>query len=214
MPYPNGYLYLTAHWTVSSANIETGQFGLKFDSTAPATQVLVDACKGPISTFWAAATSAIEPDFRLLFVRLAAIGADGLYVPGTVAYDGVFAPLVPGGGAATPARFPLQVASAASLTTAFPRGRAHRGRIYLPPINGPLTSSYVNQSADCANRANTLAARLSDLNDVMPGPLTVFSKVGAGTKHVVTGVAIGNRPDTERRRARSQLESYSNAVLT
>lgn len=214
MTYPNNHLYLTIHWGNSGVPPEIGQCGLRFDTASAASQALVDGCAGAVSTFWSAATSAIEPDYKLQYIRLAQIGTNGKYVPGTVAYDHTYSGTVPGGGAAVLARYPLQVACAASLNTALPRGQAHRGRIYLPWINSNLQSGYVWQLADCNNRANTLSAMLTALNTAIGGPLSVFSKgtkaaPTVGAKNVVTSVKIGNRPDVQRRRANREVETYS-----
>jgi len=214
MTYPNRHLLLTWHWGNGGLPAEVGQCGLRFDSPAPATQALVDAASGPVSTFWSAATPLIEHDYRLLFVRLVSLDVDGHYFPGTTSFDHTYTGSIPGGGGTITARFPLQVASVATLFTAQPRGQAYKGRIYLPWINAALNSGYAWQSADTANRANTLAARLSDLNAAMPGPLTIFSKgtkaaPTVGAKHAVTGVRIGDRPDVQRRRANRQVETYS-----
>jgi multidrug transporter EmrE-like cation transporter len=213
--YPNPYLYLTIHWIVQSQTVEGGQIGLKYDSAAPATQSLVDATATAISAFWVNATALIDYDFRLAYARLASIGTNGLYVPGTVAYDHLF-PNTPGGGSSgSPTyRFPLQVASVSSLLTANVRGQAHRGRVYLPPIAATLGADYKTPPASANNRTNSFSAMLTALNGVMPGPLSVFSKGSkaaptVGAKHVVTGVVTGGRLDVQRRRAKSQVESYS-----
>jgi hypothetical protein len=213
--YPNGYLYLTVHWVVQSSPGETGQIGLKYDSTAAATQALVDAAATPISAFWTNATALIDYDFRLVFARLAAIGTNGLYVPGSIAYDHSFGNVPGGGSGGNPLyRYPLQVASVSSLLTAALRGQAHRGRCYLPPIDVNMGSDYKVPSASINNRTNSFSAMLTSLNAVMPGPLSVFSKGSkaaptVGAKRVVTGVVTGNKLDVQRRRAKQQTEGYS-----
>lgn len=208
MTYPNGHLYVTAHWTVLGALQESGQFGLRFDSTQPASQALATAAAAPITAFWTNATALIGTFHNLSFIRVAAVGIDGKYISGTIAYD---SPPAAGGGAGggSTVYAPLQCAQVISLTTALPRGRAHRGRVYVPPVNTPLQTDYHWPASNCAARANAFAQMVTDLNAAMPGPLTVFSKVGLGTKAKVTAVAVGNRPDVQRRRARSLTETYS-----
>jgi hypothetical protein len=213
MTYPNAHLYLTLHWVNGGVPSETGQTGFRFDTVAPASQALVDACSGHVSAFWTAATNTIEPDYRLSYLRLASIAPNGQYVPGTVAYDHIYPGTIPGGGAAVTARFPLQVACASTLLTALQRGQAYKGRCYLPWIDSNLQSGYVWQPADVNNRTNGLAAMLSNLNDDLPGPLSIFSKgtksnPGVGAKNVVTGVKTGTRPDVQRRRANQETEVY------
>lgn len=216
MTYPNAHLYLTAHWTPTGATGETGQCGLRFDSTAPASQALVDACATAWSSFWTAATNAIDNAFSLQFLRLASIAPNGLYVPGTIAYDHTFPGGTPGGGTGgTPIyQYPLQVAAVSSLLTAMPRGQAHRGRIYLPYIAINQNSGWRWPPANVNNRTNGVAAMISALNVVLPGDCTVFSKGSkaaptVGAKQLVTGVVTGGRPDVQRRRAGQVTELYS-----
>jgi hypothetical protein len=207
MTYPNGYLYLTAHFVVAGTS-EVGQFGLKFDSTAAATQALVDGCATAVQNMWAAATVDIGQFHRLSFLRLAAIGTDGKYIPGSVSYDHTYAGTVPGGGVAA-ALFPLQCAHVMTLRTAMPRGQAHVGRIYLPPIQENLGSAFTWTTTQINNRINTVTQMIANLNAVMPGPATIFSKgtkaaPTVGAKHVITQVNSDNKPDVQRRRARQQ----------
>lgn len=216
MTYPNAHLLLTAHWTDSGVTAETNQCGLRFDSTAPATQGLVDACATAWANFWTAATNAIDFAYSLTFLRLASIAPDGKYVPGSIAYDHTFGGGTPGGGSGgAPIRqYPLQVAAVTSLLTAMPRGQAHRGRIYLPYITANLQSNWKWQLANVNNRTNGVAAMISALNVVLPGDCTVFSKgsksaPAVGAKNLVTGVVTGDRPDVQRRRANQLAEGYS-----
>jgi hypothetical protein len=213
MPYTAQHNYLTIHWKPSEAANETAQFGLRFVGGPAASQSLVNACAGAVSAFWTNATAAVPIFHVLQYLRLATIGTDGLYIPGSVAYDYVYSPTVPGANSGTNARQPLQVANVGSLTTAFPRGRAHRGRVYLPTIGATFTAGPVWDPSTCTGRANAFAAMLAALNGVGIGTLNVMSKLGAGTSHAVTGVAIGNKADVQRRRARSQAESYYIAAV-
>jgi hypothetical protein len=214
MTFPNAHLYLTCHWTIAGAPNEQGQTGIRFDSTAPASQDLVNAAVGPVSTFWTTVTALIPHEYRLTFLRLASIAPNGLYVPGTIAYDNVISGTLPGGGSGGTDlfRYPLQTAMVSSLLTALPRGQAHRGRCYLPPSAGALQSGWLWQPSDGASRTNTWSACLSALNDVMPGPASIFSKgtkaaPTVGAKQVITGVQTGIRPDVQRRRANEMAES-------
>lgn len=212
MTFPNAHLYLTLHWVMGGLPAEIGQCGMRFDTTAPATQGLVDACAGPVQTFWALANAAIHADYRLSYLRLASIAPDGKYVVGTVAYDHVYPGTIPGGGIATQLQ-PLQIASVATFNTAVPRGQAHRGRVYLPPIADTLQTGYVYQTASANNRANSLAAMCTSLNTALGGKLTIFSKgtkaaPTVGAKNLVTSVKIGTKPDVQRRRANREVEVY------
>jgi hypothetical protein len=205
MPFPNGHLYLTAHWTIDGT-FETGQFGLRFDSTAPASSTLVGSAAARLATMWGAATMTIPTYCKLVYARLAALGPDGLYVPGTPSYDFTYSTPVAGTGGLTTLIQPLQLAHVMTLRTALPRGRAHVGRVYLPPMQQTINSNYQWPPAATNNRNNTFAAMCSGLNTDMPGPLTIFSRVGTGTKQVVTFINSDPKPDVQRRRAK-QLTS-------
>jgi hypothetical protein len=205
MTYPNAYLYLTLHWAYAGTS-EFGQTGLKFDNAAPASQALVDGTGAAVTTMWGALTMNICQFARLQFVRLASIAPNGLYVPGTIAYDHVFPGSVPGGGAAA-TLFPLQCAHVMSLHTAMPRGQAHAGRSYLPPINSNLSDAGQWTPANCTSRNNTFATMITALNAALGGPATVFSKgtkaaPAVGAKHAITIVNSDTRPDVERSRAK------------
>lgn len=222
MSYPNAHLLLTAHWGYSTATTETGQTGLRFDTVTPASQALVDACATAWSAFWTNSTlGGIDPAFRLQFLRLASIGTNGQYVPGTIAYDHLFPGGTPGAaGGSTPLyRYPLQVAAVTTLLTAMPRGQAHAGRIYLPQlVESPLQSSFTWTTANVNSRSNAVASMISALNTALPGKCTIFSKgtksaPGVGAKQLVTGCLTDTKPDTQRRRAR-QLPSVKGTVWT
>lgn len=209
MSYPNAYLYLTAHWQVAGTT-EVGQFGLKFDTTTPASAALVAGCASHVSAMWSAATMDIPQEHRLVFLRLASIGTDGKYVPGTLSYDYTYPAVVPGAGALSGSTYPLQVAHVMTLRTALPRGQAHVGRCYLPPIDEVLSSNYQWTATQVSNRNNTFAAMISNLNDDLAALCTIFSKgtknaPTVGAKNPVTYVQSDTRPDVQRRRAKQQI---------
>lgn len=202
MVYTNRHLYLTIHWKPNTTGEEVGQVGLRFDApTNDALPTLVANAAPIVQTFWTAANSGIEGEFDLTYLRLAIIGTDGKYWPDSVAADHTYPAGVAGGGGTTIGRFPLQMALVATLNTAKPRGRASKGRIYLPWYNTALDSSYRYPSASVNARSVTLATMITGLNGVMGWPASVMSKVGSGTKEVITGVSHGTRPDVQRRRA-------------
>lgn len=213
MVYASNYNYLTVHWASVETPAETGQFGLKFVGGPAADQSSVNNCKGAVQAMWINPSMVLPIFFTLQYLRLATIGPDGKYLPGSIAYDGIYSPAVAGVANGSNARQPLQVAHAISLTTATPRGHAHRGRVYVPTLGSTFISGPVWSAADCLNRANAFSAMLSALNAVGIGTLNVMSKIGAGVSHPVTGIAVGNRADVQRRRAKSQVETYSVAAV-
>lgn len=206
MAYPNRHLYLTAHWHTAGTD-EKGQFGLRFDTTAAASQSLVNSVAGRVATMWATTGAAanIANEHLLDFVRLASIDTDGRYVTGTLAYDYIWGSPVAGGSALAGYTYPLQVAHVVTLRTAVPRGLAHAGRIYLPPIDEVLSSNFQWTAADCTGRNNTVASMITGLNTDFGAPCAVFSKVGGGAKHNVVYVQGDTRPDVQRRRARQMV---------
>lgn len=207
MTYANTHLRFTTYWTTAGVSAELAQFGLRFDSGLPATQALVDTMAARVATFWPLATAAISPNHRASFCRLAAVSPDGTYSLGTNSFDHVFAGGIPGSSAFT-GSYPLQTAHVITLSTAFPRGKAARGRVYLPPIHAILQSDFNWQLATVNSRVNSFAAMITGLNTDVGSPCTVFSfgtKTGPPQpKHAVTSVVADNRPDVQRRRARQQ----------
>lgn len=212
MVFPNRHLYITAHWTVSGVTSEEGQFGLRASQTSLPTEAEGELISQAIQGFWGLAANGVSPSFVLDEVKLALIDPDGRYPED---FEPMVLPIVPGipGGATGGSRFPLQTACVASLTTAFVRGRAHRGRIYLPPIQADLTASFQWTGTPWTQRAAGVALMIEMINAQLTGNVAVFSKVGAGTSRQVTGVAVGSRPDTQRRRARQQPETYTTADI-
>lgn len=210
MPFVRNHLYLTLHWVPSGAPLETGQCGIRFDSQAAATQALVDSCKSPVLTFWNSVNTNIGPDFVLKYLRLARIGTDGKYIPGSVAFDATISSGGAGGG--TGNTYPLQVASAATLVTAVPRGQAAKGRMFLPPLASALSTDYRYPQATADARSATLATMITALNVLMGGPAAVLSKgttrSSVGAVQAVTGVQHGRRPDVQRRRGKGVTELY------
>ncbi len=212
MPFTERHNYLTVHWLSAGADPERGQFGIRFIEPTDATQARVDLCASDVQTFWAAATSVISQFHRLEFIRLASIGTDGLYIPGTVAFDHVYAGTVPGGGSAV-ALFPLQVSEVISLRTAMPRGRGHAGRCYLPAVQANMATSWLWPLANVDTRTANFATMLTSLNSKFAGSASVMSSLGAGTTNRITNVNADLRPDTQRRRARQLPTSLGTSQI-
>lgn len=211
MTYTSVHLYLTAHWSVMGASPEVGQFGLRILNNAAATQALVDSAATAVQTMWASAGAGIEAGYHLEYLRLASIGTNGKYVPGSISYDHIYTSPVAGGGGTVTHRFPLQTALVSTLTTAQPRGQAHSGRIYLPWFNTSLGSDALFPLAQVNTRSAAVATMLNSLALVI-GAAAVFSKgtktSTTGATNTVTGVKTGRRPDVQRRRAKQLGEAY------
>lgn len=212
MTFPLTHKLLTIHWITPSQPDETGQTGIRFAGTEPITQAMVDAAKPVVQTFWNSLNGRISNSYKLAFLRLASIGTDGKYVPGSFARDAVYAVPSPGGGAATPV-YPIQTACVSTLLTAAPRGQAAKGRMFLPPITDILNDDYRWSATVGASRSSALATMLHDLAGPLGGVPGVYSKgtkgSATGLVRPVTGVQTGIRPDVQRRRGRAVPESYS-----
>lgn len=212
MPFPNSHYYLTLHWKNPVEPTEAGQVGIRFDSAVNASgQALVDACKPACQTFWGSVGAAIAGAYSLQFLRLAAIGTDGRYVPGSIAYDGVYAsPIAGGGGSTFP--MPLSSACASTFTTGVPRGQAATGRIFLPPLTTGLDGNWRWTVAAVNGRSAAVATLLTSLNGALQSKAAVFSrgtvKSTVGAKQTITGVKTGTKPDVQRRRAKGMAELY------
>jgi hypothetical protein len=219
MPYSAPHLYLTFHWSDSREPDEGGQIGIRFDSPATdVTQGMVNACQPAAEAFWLSAGTNFPGAYVLRYLRLAHIGVDGKYTPGTFSYDYNFGT----GIAHTPSSttpMPLQVASVATFTTELPRGQASRGRIYLPPLAAALGTNGRWTATQVDARATAVATLLQSLNTALsvpggglPAIASVFSKGTqtntAGLRSFIRGVKIGTRPDVQRRRAKSMAEIY------
>jgi hypothetical protein len=213
MAFPQEHIYLTVHWDVQGASGETGQFGLRFAEIDDATQAMVNGCASAVSTMWTSSGAGIENGYLLRFLRVAQIGTDGKYVPGTISYDYTYTSPPAGGGGTTTARFPLQTALCTTLVTAMPRGQASKGRIYLPWTNNALGSDHKWTTTVANSRSAAIATMITALNTAIGGPCTVMSKgtkaaPTIGAQNFVTGVKTGTRPDVQRRRAKQITEVY------
>jgi hypothetical protein len=199
---------MTVHWQISGIPEEFGQFGIRFNTDVLPSSGEAASIAGHIATFWEAPLAYVSQQFELFEVKFAVIEPSGLYPPDAEPLIHTYTTPVQGGNGNN-STYPLQVSSVASLLTSAARGRAHRGRIYLPPINADLNTTLVWQGSETNNRAGLLATMLTDVNGEIPGQAAVYSRVGSGIHRLINGVEIGNRPDVQRRRARSQPEAYS-----
>jgi hypothetical protein len=138
-------------------------------------------------------------------IKLNLIGPDGKYVD--TANTVLLEPETPIVGTGTN-RYPPQIAIAVTLNTAAKRGRASRGRFFLP-IGGQVEAD--GQMSD--NVATALAGMattfLNALTDAVPGWRPgVASNLGNGTERFVSHVSVGRVYDTIRSRRAAIPEEY------
>lgn len=102
---------------------------------------------------------------------------------------------------------PLQTSVVVSLLTGLP-GRSNRGRLYLPAAGAALTTHLLS-TADTQSIANGMADFFTKLNALNAGASGIVSVVSQakGTANDVTSVRVDNKPDIQRRRAKSLAAS-------
>lgn len=154
---------------------------------------------------------------RLQWGKFNAIGSDGKYASQTetVRFDLPSPGVV---GPAAPASYVPQIALAISWGTRRQRGRASKGRIYIPmPLNGPGASAQLDSAARQA-LANNWAACIDELNDVAQSvgqqrPIAAVVSGVDGSYEPISIVRVGSVLDTQRRRRNALVESYSSAAV-
>lgn len=143
---------------------------------------------------------------KVSMIKLNEIGVDGRYVGD----DTVFHEFIPPVGAGANTGVAPQISYVVGLQTAATRGRASRGRFYLPlpadnvdPANGTLSTA--SQAAWKA----AVDPFLSAVNGALAGwTLGVVSNIGPGTQRGVTHARYGRVLDTMRSRRDKFAESY------
>lgn len=179
-------------------------------------QGVIDA----FTTFWTAGLGSLSPisdGASLKTLKLNEIGTDGRYTQqDTVFYD--FPTPVKGTGSSHPAP---QVALAVSLGTDIRRGRAARGRFYVPLPNAPVEGTGGAVTAPgClspTNQGNYLIGAhnlVQSINDAVDGYMVgVTSDIGLGTQQPVTKVRVGRVLDTIRSRRNAFDEAYQESTV-
>lgn len=140
---------------------------------------------------------------RLTWAKLAVVGTDGRYPEDVEAV--LWEPESPLGGTGG-VNMPPQVTLAVTLETGTQRGRAARGRMYLPPTSLLPEATGMLTVTQATNVATAAASFMEDVTDLMGGPALVMSNIGAGTSRSINAVSVGRVLDTQRRRRRSILE--------
>lgn len=198
---------------IRMTNDETGQP----DSVPGATlEAMLDDYVTDIRTFMTSAGANIVGGTTCNWVKFNEIGPDGLYVNKTLTH----ARYLNGTGAAGPisgastSYCPTFQSVAVTLTTSQARGPGSKGRFFLPGCAPTLTYDGVINTTSQTAIANAAAAFITALGDEAGVDVTnmrpaVVSNVGnPGPANVVTGIAIGNVPDVQRRRKNNLIETY------
>lgn len=122
-----------------------------------------------------------------------------------------------GGGVGGP-WMPPQCAVVLTLHTAAERGRASRGRIFIPQPGVSVNPDGHFDATQAQGMATAYAQLISDIND---GPgltvadlnVSVVSGVGDAVHHQVTRVSVGDVVDTQRRRRSALKEARKTASV-
>lgn len=155
----------------------------------------------------------IAAQAKLTGIKLNRIGPDGKYADSTT-MEHTYATPIAGGG--TTANIPAQLATVVTLRTAIERGKASKGRMYLPVLQGFQTVGSDGRAtvADALQAANGVKLFIDQLNleyasptgGGTPGHVAVMSNVGSGAAQDVTGTSCGRVTDTMRSRRNKLAE--------
>lgn len=219
--YQSPLLKLTWGGSIAGQDVWTNQVHLvvdtfTFEDTVDAFNA-TDLATGiaPVISDAYGGTGGIARYQNLEWIKLSAIDENGILIGEPKYYD-YPTPVV---GTST-VNVPPQDSIVVTLTTAFSRGLAYKGRIFLPAgfsdvqgSDGRLTSAQTNS---IAQRFKTMFEGINGYFDTLDNDpfLVVASNVGAGQTRAVTGVQVGNLVDTQRRRRNRLNEAYSTAELT
>lgn len=209
-PFSDDHLYL--QWGGKLPGGETWSNGVRLIKTAPGTidpnagATFIAAATTAVQAFHVRAGSMIHANAKLSFVKLNAIGEDGLYMQDLTTQQ-VVADVAGGTAFAAPAN---QVALVVTLETGFSRGPAHRGRFYMPMCNAAPDSTGLITTTDRTAIKTSVETFRTALNALSANfQLGVMSrKLGAPAARACTAVSVGRALDTQRRRRRSLLENY------
>lgn len=209
MAYPGNFLRLQVAGALYGG-VERFSFGVNFTEIggpADAPSVVPPALLTALEAMWGA--QRVCPTWAAIdLVKLNLIGPDGKYVNQGDTVQHEYVTPVPGG---VSGNFPPQAAIAVTLRTAANRGRASRGRFYLPASSGDMGTDGRYLTLKSAAIQAAAATFLNAAEDALPNwRVAVLSNIGAGTVRPVTGVQVGRVIDTIRSRRRSMPEEPAN----
>lgn len=221
MPYPGQFVKLVLignlytdvfNTTLSIVPNALGELGMP-----EVNEATLDAVAAAVRNWYVGGIAGDDPlisvHAHLTSIKLNRIGVDGRYVdPET--REHVYTTFTQGNaGIAAPA----QLSAVATLRTAVPRGRASKGRMYLPPTQmcGAIDVDGRASAAAATAQAESVRALIDAVNDqyIGIGRVGVASNAGAGRFEHVTSVSVGRVIDTMRSRRSTQPEDYQTVVL-
>lgn len=188
----------TFAYTLSIAGGDVGQ----------PTKAQADACLAAVRAFHVG--NYTSPRHSLVGVKLARIGADGLYgATNAVTSEYATAARPAGTGPMTPAP---QLALAVTLEGAQPRGPAGRGRFYVPGPAFAVAQDGRITAAQALAVANAAVTMINGINAALPGGVIIAGpeteKGRAPARQPVVAVRVGRVLDTVRSRRSSLPEEH------
>ena len=174
--------------------------------------VYLETIAGPLLAWFKDQANNMWNGARLLTLKANSINAAGHYADptGTFFHDYVGGDTNTGGA---PGTGPMTTSVAYTWTTAIHRGPGTHGRIFPPnntyaPVDGEyLAPQHTAAATAAAKRLLTIVSMPSDPGGSRFTPV-VASGVNA-TNTTITGVAVGSRKDTQRRRSNALKETYA-----
>lgn len=197
----------------------TGMFlGQENEDSAPPTQTSTEALAAHFRTAFVAANAYISGSYSFTVAKTASIAVEGTTIEDEVFYAPPLTAAVGGNGAV---RLPSQCALALTMYSQRPRGKAAKGRMYLPGVAvQPGTDGYLP-----ASNAGFIIDVWEDFFNAVKGDtdipdVPILAAKGTGLFPALTaqndyiiGLKLGNVIDTQRRRRNGLSETYLNRLL-
>ena len=222
MVYAHAVTRVTLSGTMFGAAEEwsTGFFmGQEGSDATPIDQGGADAIRNAWTTFFSASGSYINTAYKFTQVKTALIDANGFTVDGSQQYSYPTATVSGNTGTNT---LPPQCSLVVTLLSDRPRGRASKGRMYLPGISAGIQSS---NGKLFATDVNSIADNLKTFFDALVGQVGIADQLilaakGVGLTPALTAqndyvetIRVGDVVDTQRRRRNGLVETYTSKVL-
>lgn len=224
MVYSVPFFRLVIGGTIYSETWNTS-LGVVASPNQPADAAILDLLADAVEA-WFISTGTTGAQFlsynKLTYIKFNRIDANGHYQDQDSQTHEYTTP-IPGGTAQATGN-PSQLAVVATLRTAFTRGLANRGRMYLPTSTGYPNVDVADGRATAANAirvASSTSTLINSINAAMStwqgggdaGSVGVFSNQGAGAWHSVTHVQAGRITDSMRSRRNSLDEDYQDSTI-
>lgn len=219
MPYSPHYLFsyggtLGSRGEVWSNNIRLGSVA-DLDA-APNEADWLAAAQPILSSLFTGTGSKIGASTRVTYLKLNKIGADGRYVSNTESNTRFLAGTSIIAGTQT-VIYPFQVSLAITWTTAFARGRGSKGRIFHPSLTAAVDDEGRISGPQALGIANAYKSFLNAIGGIAPLPGDALKPVVAsginGALNPITGVSVGDVPDTMRTRRNNLVEARQSVAL-